>query len=170
MENIKTLLTNIKENKLLLISIVALALFSFIIIALATGSFVSDKGGKYVDPLSGETVLDPKDRTPETFNQANQVTYLGFTELISRGVSFENMQFFKEELKTIAISGESVSEVSVDVESVEHAMDSENDIYAFNIRFNRKNTFKVTLNIKKVSNSLTYKFSGNGVENISFNN
>lgn len=107
--------------------------------------------GVYNDPLSGETVYNPKDRTPETFNTENQVTYLGFSELLDYGISFSNIQSLKDVIRNIPEDTdkvETIKEVSIDVKSLKHTVQADGHAYDFGMRINRTTDYEGQITIR----------------------
>ena len=105
MQYLRILFENIRQNKLLSIFLIIFIVICIIGVFFSLYQKISDKERAYNDPLSGETVYNPTDRTPETYNQPLQITYLGFSELINRGASFESVQAFKDKIAPIKIDG-----------------------------------------------------------------
>lgn len=170
MQNLRTIYDNLKQNKPLFFTMILLGAGIVILFGTMIFRAVADnKERVYNDPLSGETVYNPTDRTPETYGQPLQITYLGFTGLIDRGVSFEAVQNFKDQLAPIKVSGKKVTEISIDVDTIQHSITSDSDTYTFRIRFNRKDDYKTDLKINKSDDSLTFDFSGDNVDAITFN-
>lgn len=170
MDQFKHLIENIRSNKPLLVAVILTGTIIIGVLVLAISkSPLFDRDREYNDPLSGETVYNPADRTPESYNQVDQVTYLGFTGLVDRGLSFDTSQEFKNRLSKITIGDEKITEVSIDVESIKHGIEKDKDNYQFDIRFNRKHNFTTNMDVLKSDNSFTFDFSGSGIENIKFN-
>lgn len=137
---------------------IAAALFGLIIIivliafAITISLRIANQDEVYDDPLSGETVYNPKDRTAEKFNAGDQVTYLGFSELLDSGISFSDIQSLKEIIKNIpevADEVKQVKEVSVDVKSIKHTVTDTEHLYTFGMRFNRETDYKGAISIQK---------------------
>lgn len=168
MHNLRIFFNNLQQNKPLFITIIVIVVLIILFLFSLLFRTLTNEDRVYNDPLSKEVIYNPKDRTPESYGQSNQVSYLGFSELIDRGISFDNVQLFKKELEPIKVKGEKVTEISIDIESVKHLIDTESDIYEFRIRFNRQYDYQTTLKISKNTDSLTFNFSGDTVENITF--
>ena len=169
MQYLRILFENIRQNKLLSIFLIIFIVICIIGVFFSLYQKISDKERAYNDPLSGETVYNPTDRTPETYNQPLQITYLGFSELINRGASFESVQAFKDKIAPIKIAGKKITEVSIGIDSVQHILDTKDDIYEFNMRFNRKYDFKTSLKIDKNDETLTFNLSGDEIDLVTFN-
>lgn len=164
-----TLIENLKSNKPLLITIIVI--FSLLLIAVLSFLLkpLLNEDREYTDPLSNEVVYNPVDRTPEDYNQANTVTYLGFTKLIDRGVSFDTVQQLKDDLSTVTVDGEKSTEMSVDVSSIKHFIEEGSHTYDFDLRINRQETFKLRLVTKSVDDSYTFEFTGDNINKLSLN-
>ncbi len=168
MENLKTLFNNIKENKPLFVSLIIIGIICVVTFILFSYFSTTNPDKVYHDPLSGETIYDPANQTPEAVNEPEKPNYLGFTSLVDRGISFDNIQSFKDQLAPISVKGEKATEISVDINSINHDIDTENDIYTFRIRINRKYDYQTTLKVKKSDDTFTFSFSGANVDKISF--
>lgn len=156
MERLIDFLQRAKSNKPLIVSLVVIFLIIVIIlIVFRQQIFNPDK--VYHDPLSGETIYDPADRTPETYNQTERPNYLGFSALSTRGLTFETVEVFKSQLGEIKdVNGEKITEVSVDIDSIEHTMSSSSHSYTFRIRINRKYDYKTILTVNKLTEEATF--------------
>lgn len=97
----------------------------------------------YVDPGSGDLVLSPEGKTPETYGtNPDQPIYLGFTAFLDIGVNDEQVQYLKDMLVDYAFSQkdkEKITEISLDKSSLKHSFDPEGpSVYKFNLTINRK--------------------------------
>ncbi len=75
---------------------------------------------KYVDPASGETVLSPEGKVPESEVNSDLII-LGITKLLDIGISNNQMSqvelILEEYSKTIKAGGSKITEISFDVSS-----------------------------------------------------
>jgi len=168
-EKLKILLGNIRENKPLFITLICFGALIVILFSIFVVPSLINPDKVYHDPLSGETIYDPADRTPETYNTVKGPNYLGFSALVDRGVSFEDVETFKDKLMRVTVSGEKPTEISIDVDSINHQVNPDYDTYIFHIRINRKYDFQSTLKIGKSDDTVTYNFSGPNIDKVSFN-
>lgn len=137
------------------ILITIIILIAFVINLITT----SNQTEVYNDPLSGETVYTPKDRTAEKYQADNQITYLGFAELLDRGFTFSEVQSLKSVIENIPDSTdkvESIREVSIDIDSVNHTSDDLDHQYTFGMRINRKTDFTGVVTIQKSNGFITF--------------
>ncbi len=154
------LYTFFQKNKILVFIITILVITGFFFILLP----LTNPDNKYTDPFNGETTYNPKDRTPEKYNQPYVATFLGFDELTNRGVSFGIVQSLKTKLSSSYIDKERFTEVSIDTRSIEHSV-GEVDTYTFISKINRKHIFNTKLSLEN-DTIKELSFSGDGASKI----
>src|SRR5438445_11440542 len=110
------------NRKKIIIAAVAFAILSIIIIVLAVmqnnrGSSSQPTSTTYVDPGSGETVIE-NNNGPTVGNdqQLNAPTFLGFSQLINKGLSSDQVEQIKSALSAyLAKQATKFTEVSLTV-------------------------------------------------------
>lgn len=120
------------------------------------------KQGTYYDKGSGETVTNTN-QTPETFGTDGQnVTFLGISDLLTVGVSKFQIAALKSALKdygnTRSPEAKEFSITTKTIEVAESSEDSTSDSVDFEIKVDRKDTYKTTLRYFNLSSAqLTLK-------------
>ena len=131
------------KNKKILISLIVV--FVVFVILPITLFFLLNRqrgdisGEPFNDPLSGETVYSPSDRTPETYGQfVNKPVILGLPLLLDRGVASDDIDNLTTALTTYFQKTGDGKEISIDQSSINHTTDaSSQDVYSFMIRLDR---------------------------------
>jgi hypothetical protein len=108
---------------------------------------------EYVDPGSGETIVNPEGKSPETANiNPNVPTYIGFSNLYNYGLqqdAVENIKAFINDYadQKIVDNEEKIKEVSLEVASIKHVInrDVNENSYTFKITVNRKEKLNVKI-------------------------
>lgn len=106
------------------------------------------------DPSSGDTVQDTEGKTPEKFGvNPNQPIYLGFSELLDRGMELEEVDNAKAFLndyvnKQLQEGKPKIEQISIVADSVEHVIKSAEHEETFSMVLTMSNdqqfTFTVT--------------------------
>ena len=128
-----------------------------------------DKGGRYTDPYSGETISDPPDKAPEKYN-ANPDTpvFLGYTKLLDLGISSTQVNDYQYAIfQKYKTENKKVSEVSIDVKTInlqqhDRYSSSNVDTALFDIVVDRKDRFKVKMDYYDLTKIHLYMFDTTG--------
>jgi len=97
----------------------------------------------YVDPGSGETVYNPPNKANEKTNSSNDIIYLGFTNLLNKGLTDIQYKKLKTHFRTYStLNNLSIKEISVTTSSIKHILDqsSGKNTLTFTTTINRKST------------------------------
>lgn len=132
---------------------------------------------EYVDPYSGETVLNPDGKSREPF--ATNVIILGQSKLLDIGLSYQQLETFTGFLSNYATDktvgkSEKITEISLDVKSFRQNINSDNgqitissDI-VINREFRQKilikynNTYDIVLDINSTDNKIIATYPNEG--------
>lgn len=134
----------------------------FYVLYTATSNSDPRKQGTYYDKGSGETVTNTN-QTPETFGTDGQnVTYLGVSDLLTVGVSKFQVNALKSALadygNTRSPQAKEFSITTKTIEVAESSEESTSDSVSFEIKVDRKDTYKATLRYFDLSSAqLTLK-------------
>lgn len=167
MENLQNLLKNIKENKPLFISIITFLILVIASLLLYAVPSIMNPDNVYNDPLSGETIYNPADRTPEVVDSEKEPNFLGFSALVDRGIPFGTVQSLKSRLSNISIDKDKATEISIDINSIEHSIADNLSVYEFKIRINRNHDYGMVLEIKS-DDTFDFALSGPGIDRVTF--
>ena len=127
------------------------------IIAAVTSSDDSSKGSytqsDYVDPGSGETVIDTEGKTPETSgSNPNTPSYIGFSELNNRGFNQDDIDKFRSFLnnyanRQIEENKDAITEISLTKDTIQHGVnrDTGEGIYTLDLTINRSTGYVATI-------------------------
>jgi hypothetical protein len=144
---------NLNKRHLIIIG----SIFGLLVIILSIVGFVmQSKPGSdtpdeasYVDPGSGEVIRS--DKTPQATEDAlkNAVIFPGFSQLISRGLSAEQIQSVQSALITYSLEKKKqFKEVSLQTDSVRHILpqgQSTTHMLTFDITANRVDSYYITV-------------------------
>ncbi|MFO0920762.1 MAG: hypothetical protein U0451_03765 [Candidatus Saccharimonadales bacterium] len=139
----------------MVISVFVLLTIFIILIIITRTRKDSQNTNEYFDPGSGETISDPLNKTPETFNSdPDQPVFLGFSKLIDYGVTQHQIEGFKNILSMYSkANGSSIREASISVDTIKYDNNSDDPdslihFATFDMTINRtdKYTAKLTLN------------------------
>lgn len=126
------------------------------------GSSVNEpKQTSYVDPASGETVLDTEGKTPEYYGvNPNRPNFLGFYNLFDAGMldaDIEEVKGFLNDYadKQLEEGKPKLTEISLYVDTIGHAINQETheETFDLNLLVNREQQFQ----LKIVTNAETAK-------------
>lgn len=144
---------NLSKRSLIIIS----SLFGITILALSIIGFVtqnnldsasSDKKG-YVDPGSGEVIKSDKSPQGTDDSRKNAVIFPGFSQLLSRGLSADQVQAVQATLITYSLEHKKqFKEVSLQVSSIRHILpqgESRTHTLTFDIIANRTDKYHMTV-------------------------
>lgn len=95
----------------------------------------------YVDPGSGETVIDTPNKSPEKAGTGDSIVFLGFTKLLDIGMTYRQVSSVKTDLQTYSSKlKDPVTEASIDSSSISSSVNSENNerTVTFTVKLNRK--------------------------------
>lgn len=127
------------------------------IIATVTNSNNSTKTGytqsDYVDPGSGQTVIDTEGKTPESAGRNPDIpSYIGFAELNDRGFNQNDIDKLRSFLndyanKQIQENKEKVTEISLTKDTIQHSVnrDTGESIYTLDLTINRNTGYVATI-------------------------
>ncbi len=113
--------------------------------------------GEYYDPASRETVSNPAGKATESFgDNAQGPNYLGFSKILSTGISDDQLQAVEDSLATFTTQlGQKNPEISVYVDSIASVpfdRDSgANPSVTFDIRVNRKTDYSVSVEYYEIT-------------------
>jgi|GEM_PF-1265012 len=105
------------------------------------------KMNEYTDPASGDTILSPEGKAPDKYGvNPDAPIYVGFSELVSRGLSPDQVASIKAALLDYVVQVKEtgkITEVSLKASSITHAVDttSGDSYYDFQLLVNRKDTY-----------------------------
>jgi hypothetical protein len=117
---------------------------------------VDPKQTTYTDPGSGETIVTTDGKAPDTYGvDPDMPVYLGFTSLLSVGLSDEQVRNLKTAFFEFAVQNkpkEKITEISITVASIKQSIDRDaGSTYAFNLTMNRKTKYHAVV----TSNDIT---------------
>ena len=131
------------RNKWFIIIVVIIVVVFFIIPIgwyLFFNSNSIDSNDQYNDPLSGETVYNPVNRTPEKYDDIlEKPIILGLPGLLDSGISYVSVQEIESAFLFYMQNSNEGKEISIDVKSItmEVNKDDSNSKYKFLIRPDR---------------------------------
>lgn len=152
-----------KRTIIIIGSVFGLIVITLAIIGFATQSTQKDAAAPdekgYVDPGSGEVIKS--DKSPQGTEEAtkNAVIFPGFSKLINRGLSPEQIQAIQSTLISYSIEKEKrFKEISLQVDSVRHILPqgaSRTHTLTFDIVTNRTDKYYVTAEYDNSSTAKT---------------
>jgi hypothetical protein len=122
----------------------------------------------YTDPGSGETIVSPDGKNPESFGvNPDAPIYVGFSNLLKRGFTDNQVVALKAALLDFAIQTkgkEKITEISLTVDSITHANNSETgeSTYTFTLTMNRKTEYKAVVTDPDVASIAVSLYEKNG--------
>ncbi len=124
--------------------------------------------GEYYDAKSGETVSDPAGKAPDTYGTAEQPIYLGFSTLLSSGLSKYQLAAVKSALVQYSKSSQkNFKEFSLDVSSVKTISPNQDDAdpkstVSFALTADRKISFGARFEYTDINSMRLYLKDENG--------
>lgn len=114
------------------VGVLILGVFAFLQNSSLLQSNEPPKQTEYVDPVSGEVIQDTEGKTPEQYGvDSAQPMFLGFGELLDRGMQLEDVDSVKVFLtdyvkKQMSEGKDKIDRMSIEKDSVQHAIDQKN--------------------------------------------
>lgn len=144
------------KNKVIIILIalspviISLLVFGFINIRKDTSN-----PDEYYDKGSGETVSNPKNKTPEIFGiEPGEPTYLGFSKLIDAGLTTEQLDLVKSIFAVFSLSDDRyITELSVTINTIEQNISDESLSISFEITADRKTKYSCIVSYTGLSDA-----------------
>lgn len=159
---------NLSKRSLIIIGVI----FGVVVITLAVVGFimqskpdaaVPDEQG-YIDPGSGEVIKTDKSPQGTEDSRKNAVIFPGFSQLISRGLSPEQVQTVQTTLITYSLENKKqFKEVSLQVDSVRHILPqgaSTTHMLTFDIVTNRSDKYYVTVEYENTDTAKVKLYAG----------
>lgn len=150
---------NAKQQRLLIIlgfvilSLMIIGIMVLIFNASQSPSSTEPNQNEFVDPATGETILSPDGKSPETYGtNPDTPIFVGFSNLLQFGVRqtvVENTKSFLNDYanERVTRNEERITEVSIVVDSIQHTIDNSANTssYTFDIVINRSENYSVKL-------------------------
>lgn len=117
----------------------------------------------YVDPGSGETIIEDKSPQGTDLSLENSIIYPGFSKLIDRGLSPEQIQSIQSVFAEYSLKQpEKFKEVSLTVDSVRRIIPQDNSrkqTLTFNVKVDRETDYFVSTSYENLTsiNTKVYK-------------
>lgn len=155
---------NAKQQRLLIIvgfvilSLMIIGIMVFIFNASQSQTSTEPNQNEFIDPATGETILNPDGKSPETFGtNPDAPIFVGFSNLLQFGARqtvVENTKSFLNDYanERITKNEERITEVSIVVDSIQHTIDNaaNTSSYTFDIVINRSENYSMKLMIQGV--------------------
>lgn len=134
------------KNKAILVGIVLMP----VIISLIVFVFISSRSSnseEYFDPGSGETVSDPKGKTPELFGVDSEAPlFLGFSKLIDAGLTSGQLDLVKASFGRFSKTEDRyITELSITVDTIERTEEDSGFSLSFDLTANREIKYSCTV-------------------------
>lgn len=123
---------------------------------------------EWTDSASGDTVQDTQDKTPEKYGvDPNQPVYLGFVELLDRGMLLEEVDNAKVFLtdfvnKEIKEGKPKITRLSVETDSVTHTIQSNKESFTMNLVTNKEQRYSFDVTTDANTNIRTLSLTKDG--------
>lgn len=156
--------------------IILLAIFIIVFVVLCVVYFVdnnkktdvtkNDKSttNTYIDPGSGETVIDPPGKAKEKTDSVNSITYLGFTDLLDHGITYKQFLKLKSHFKQYSIAKKiDIKEVSITLSTYKSKFDQSagETVMNFEITINRKSKYDAKVTYSGLDMPILYLYEKN---------
>ena len=159
-------------NKRVVVITLCIVLLIVVVIAFITNSSSTNKVKQpkitsYMDSDSGQTVTDIEGRTPENFNtDPDQPIFLGFTSLLSQGVSQYQLNGIEAAITTYS-KQQKFAEISLKIDTIKSQPRQQNNTTStiqFDIKFDRKPVYyKTTVELIGISKVRIVIHNGEGL-------
>lgn len=136
------------------IFIVLIVSFVFILFTNKPDAIIKDTSlsNPYIDPGSGETIYSQPNKTPEKYNNSNQITYLGFSKLVDTGLTSIQLDKLKVYLDAFSLKQNPIiTEISLTVASINQNINQ--------VTSDKLITFEITTN-RTSKNNIQLKYTG----------
>lgn len=150
----------LEKRNIIIAATAGIVLIALGIIGLTMQNNSSDEKTTYVDPGSGETIVDGDKSTQGTeLTLENSIIYPGFSKLIDRGLSPEHIQSVQSVITNYSLQQEDkFKEVSLTVDSVRHILpqgESTTHTISFDVVVDRETGYFVTVDYDDMTSSTT---------------
>ncbi len=163
--------SNTTEKRRKLLTIIGLVIIAIVLVASLILVFSKkskpNNEGEYLDPLSHQTISDPKGKSPETNGKENiRPVYLGFNTLIDQGLSSDQLSgletaFYRYSTQQL----QAIKEISVDVDNITTYQDKSfangSFVMQFKVRFDRKTDYTAKVEYSGLSVVRLYLLGAN---------
>jgi hypothetical protein len=135
-----------KRSIIIIATLLGLAIIAMAIVGFTNQRSTNTPTGTYVDPGSGETIIDSDTSSQgPTASLKNTIIYPGFSRLIDRGLSPDQVQSVQLALAEYSFENKkNFKEVSLTVDSIRHLLPqgtSTQHTLTFDITVNRKDKY-----------------------------
>lgn len=149
-----------KRSSIIIATLLGLAVIVMAIIGFTSQRPTDTSNGTYVDPGSGETIIDGDTSSQgPTASLKNTIIYPGFSRLVDRGLSPDQVQSVQLALAEYSFENKKdFKEVSLTVDSMRHLLPqgtSTQHTLTFDITVNRKDAYFMTVAYSDTATCLT---------------